>query len=38
VENAFIVVVGDLTAIHAGIEALGLGEVTVRPVSEIARE
>ena len=37
-ENAFIVVVGDLARIRPGIEALRLGEVTVRDVSGIARE
>ena len=37
-ENAWVVVVGDLARIRPGIEALGLGPVTVREVGAIARE
>jgi len=37
-ENALVVVVGDLEKIRAGIEALKLGDVTVRDVGSIARE
>jgi zinc protease len=37
-DNAFVIVVGDLAKVRPGIEALKLGEVTTRAVSEIARE
>lgn len=37
-ENAYVVIVGDLSRIRAGIDALNLGPVTVRTVGEIARE
>ena len=37
-ENALVVVVGDLSRIRAGIEALKLGEVSVREVGQIARD
>lgn len=37
-ENALVVVVGDLARIRAGIEALNLGEVSVREVGQIVRE
>ncbi len=37
-ENAYVVVVGDLAKVRAGIEALNLGPVTVRTVGEIAHE
>ena len=37
-ENAYVVVVGDLSRIRSGIEALALGPVTVRAVSTIAHE
>lgn len=37
-ENALVVVVGDLARIRAGIEALNLGEVSVREVGQIARD
>lgn len=36
-ENAFVIVVGDLARIKPAIDALNLGPVTVRSVSEIAR-
>jgi len=36
-ENAFVIVVGDLARIRPTIDALNLGPVTVRSVSEIAR-
>ncbi len=37
-ENAFIVVVGDLNQIRAGIEALRLGTITIRDVNELTKE
>lgn len=37
VANATIVVVGDLSQIRAGIEALNLGPITVIPVSELMK-
>lgn len=37
-ENAYVVVVGDLARIRAGIDALALGPVTVREVNTIARD
>jgi zinc protease len=37
-QQGYVVVVGDLARIRAGIEALRLGPVTVRDVSGIARE
>ncbi len=37
-ETSTIVVVGDLTKIRAGIEALNLGPITTMSVSEIAKE
>jgi len=37
-ENALVVVVGDLARIRPGIEALDLGEVSVREVGQIVRE
>jgi zinc protease len=36
-ENGYVIVVGDLARIRAGIDALALGPVTVREVSGIAR-
>jgi predicted Zn-dependent peptidase len=37
-ENAFVIVVGDLSRVRAGIEALDLGTITERSVGELARE
>jgi zinc protease len=37
-DSAFVIVVGDLTKVRPGIEALRLGEITTRAVAEIARE
>jgi predicted Zn-dependent peptidase len=37
-QNGYVVVVGDLARIRSGIDALGLGAVTVRDVGSIVRE
>jgi hypothetical protein len=36
--NATIVIVGDLARIRAGVEALGLGPISVMELDEVTRE